>query len=186
MIQTENDLMIQGGILMTKYGIAIFPAKTIQDDVNALRKRYDPHYALIPPHITLKSAFTIDEQKRDHIIATLSDIAKQTNPFTIHIQKVSTFAPLTNTIYYKVEPNPTLTTLNRQMNSGTFSNNNKFSFVPHITIAQKLSDEEYSDVYGTLQLKKAQFTDEIDRFQLCYQLDNGVWTVYETFIFGQK
>ena len=46
-----------------KLGIVIFPSKMIQDKANGLRKRYDPHYALVPPHITLKTPFeTQDEQ----------------------------------------------------------------------------------------------------------------------------
>ena len=32
-----------------KLGI-VFPSKMIQDKANGLRKRYDPHYALVPPY----------------------------------------------------------------------------------------------------------------------------------------
>ncbi|EPR29472.1 2'-5' RNA ligase [Geobacillus sp. WSUCF1] len=46
-----------------KYGIVIFPPKRIQDFANSYRKRYDSHYALIPPHITLKYPFEADEEQ---------------------------------------------------------------------------------------------------------------------------
>lgn len=167
------------------YGIAIFPSKEIQDDANALRKRYDPSYALIPPHITLKSAFHVDEKLRDELIEELKKITKNTEPFKININKVSTFAPLTNTIYYKVEQIPELTRLNEQLNTTKFPDSKELAFVPHITIAQKLVQDEFSDVYSTLQLTHVEFEDVIDRIQLCYQLENGSWTVYETFVFGQ-
>jgi len=167
-----------------KYGIAIFPSKHIQDEANALRKRYDPRYDLIPPHITLKSAFTADDSLRDEMIKELRKIAKETKPFKIHMNKVRTFAPVTNTIFFKVEPIPELTELHELMHTGIFPKEKEYNFVPHITIAQELVEDEFSDVLGTLSMKKIEFEDTVDRFQLCYQLENGSWTVYETFIFG--
>lgn len=169
-----------------KYGIAYFPSKTIQDEANSYRKRYDPHYDLIPPHVTLKEAFQMDDEKVEELIPELKKIANETKPFKININKVSTFAPTTNTIYFKVEPVPEIVDLYDKMQTGKFPENKEYSFVPHITIAQKLKQDEYSDVFGSLQMKKIELEDTIDRFQLLYQLDNGMWTVYESFVFGKE
>jgi len=169
-----------------KYGIAFFPSKKIQDEANSYRMRYDPHYDLIPPHITLKDAFQVDEEKIDELVPELKKIANETEPFKININKVSTFAPTTNTIYLKVEPVPELIELNEKMQTGKFPENKEYAFVPHITIAQKLKHDEYSDIFGSLQMKSIQLEDTVDRFQLLYQLDNGMWTVYESFVFGKE
>lgn len=168
------------------YGIAIFPSKEIQDEANSYRKRYDPSYTLVPPHITLKPTFKADENLIQTLIPELKKIANEMNPFPIHIHKVSTFAPVTNTIYFKVEPTPELTYLHEKMHEGKFPKEKDHSFVPHITIAQKLLEDEYSDVYASLRMKKLHFEDVIDRMQLCYQLENGSWTVFETFVFGKE
>src|SRR5690625_6980196 len=72
------------------------------------------------------------------------------------------------------------------MHTGIFPKEKEYNFVPHITIAQELVEDEFSDVLGTLSMKKIEFEDTVDRFQLCYQLENGSWTVYETFIFGSR
>ncbi|MFC4024442.1 YjcG family protein [Oceanobacillus longus] len=168
------------------YGIAIFPSKPIQDQANALRKRYDPHYSWIPPHITLKEKFEADDNKLNELISELKTIANATEPFTINIDKVRSFAPITNTIYFKVEPIQVLLDLQEKMNTGKFKDTNKHPFVPHITIAQDLLDDEYSDVYGRLEMEEFHLEDQVDRFQLLYQLDNGSWTVYETFVFGKE
>lgn len=169
-----------------KYGIAIFPSKEIQDEANSLRKRYDPEYANVPPHITLKSAFEMDTVLRDELIIELKKIANSFEPFNIEINKVSTFAPVTYTVYFKVEPHPLLTELHDKMHEGKFPSHKEHPFVPHITIAQKLSEGEHSDVYESLRMKDIHFKDTVDRFQLCYQLENGSWSVYETFVFGQE
>lgn len=169
-----------------KYGIAIFPSEEIQDIANSYRKRYDPNYALIPPHITLKEAFTANDETIKDIIAELKQIARDTKPFTIQINKVSSFAPVTNTLYFKIEPIQELTELHQKMHSDIFPGKSEHPFVPHITIAQKLSDGEYADVSGILQMKKVEFEDSIDRFQLLQKSDNSPWNVIETFVFGEE
>ncbi|MCP3031954.1 YjcG family protein [Halobacillus sp. A1] len=169
-----------------RYGIAVFPSKKVQDEANSYRKRYDPHYALIPPHITLKEPFEAEEnQIEKEIIPELKKISSGTTPFKINIHKVSSFTPVTNTIYLKVERTEEIFTLNEKLHEGILPDNKEYSFVPHITIAQKLSDEEYSDVYGTLSMLKFDLEDKVDRFQLLYQLENGAWSVYETFRLGE-
>lgn len=172
---------------MINYGIVVFPPKDIQDVANSFRKRYDPHYALIPPHIiTLKEPFRASHSEMEEKIRSLKHIANNTKPFTIQINKVSTFAPVTNTIYFKIEPKEQLTEINETLNHPPFSDNREHAFVPHITLAQKLVSDEYSDVFGRLKMENFQFEAEIDRFQLLYQLENGSWTVYESFIFGEE
>jgi 2'-5' RNA ligase len=169
-----------------KYGIAIFPSKKIQDEANSYRKRYDPHYPLIPPHITIKEAFEADDALIEELVPELKRIANETEPITIQINKVSSFVPVTNTIYLKVEPSKQLDELYEKLHTGKFPQNKKYAFVPHITIGQKLLDDEYSDVFGRLKMRNFQFEEKVDRFQLLYQLDNGSWTVYESFVFGKE
>ncbi|MEN2466729.1 YjcG family protein [Ornithinibacillus sp. JPR2-1] len=169
-----------------KYGIAIFPSKKIQDEANSYRKRYDPHYPLIPPHITIKEAFEADNHMIEELIPELKRVANKTKAFTIRINKVSSFVPVTNTIYLKVEPTPELTALYENLHTGKFPQNERYTFVPHITIGQKLLDDEYSDILGQLKMKSFQFEEVVDRFQLLYQLENGSWTVYESFVFGKE
>ncbi|RWZ55114.1 hypothetical protein EQV77_10710 [Halobacillus fulvus] len=170
-----------------KYGIAIFPSKKIQDEANSYRKRYDPHYALIPPHITMKEAFEAEEEEiESKIIPELRKIAKETDPFSFGVYKVSSFSPVTNTIYLKIDPSEEIFALNEKLHSGILHEEKDYAFVPHITIAQKLSDEEFFDVFGSLSMLKFDLHDDVDRFQLLYQLENGAWSVYETFRLGQE
>ena len=169
-----------------KYGIAIFPSKEIQDAANAFRKRYDPEYTYVAPHITLKSAFQMDMPLREKVVEELKNIVHEMKPFPIKITKVRSFAPVTYTIFFKVEPSQELTLLNEKLHSGIFPSEREHPFVPHITIAQDLKEDEYSDIYESLRMKYVQFDDVVDRIQLCYQLDNGTWKVLETFVFGQE
>ncbi|WP_430482106.1 YjcG family protein [Rossellomorea marisflavi] len=169
------------------YGIVIFPSKKLQDIANSYRKRYDPHYALIPPHLTLKNVFSADDEHIKDIAGKLSHIAKEHDPFMLKAYKVSSFQPVNNVIYFKVDPNPELQALHDAMHQREFMGDEpEYSFVPHITVAQKLSNDEHSDIYGSLSMLGIDHEETIDRFHLLYQLENGSWTVYETFRLGKE
>ncbi|WP_080847050.1 YjcG family protein [Cytobacillus gottheilii] len=170
--------------MTTKFGIVIFPSKKLQDLANSYRKRYDPHYALIPPHITLK-AFSAEDEQMKAVSETLENIAAETNPFQLSIKKVSSFQPVNNVIYLKVNPTEELNLLHEKVNDHIIGDKPEYAFVPHITIGQKLSNDEHSDVYGSLKMDRVEHEEVVDRFHLLYQLENGSWSVYETFRLGK-
>ncbi|QQZ08165.1 YjcG family protein [Heyndrickxia vini] len=169
-----------------KYGIVMFPSKKLQDLVNSYRKRYDPHYALIPPHITLKHVFESTDDEIKTISHKLKQLSKQHHPMKIHVSKVSSFQPVNNTIYFKVEPTEELEQLHKELYSELPGEDPEYSFVPHITIGQKLSNDEHSDIYGQLSMVGIEHEEVIDRFHLLYQLESGQWTVYETYRLGEE
>ncbi|MBU7591079.1 YjcG family protein [Metabacillus halosaccharovorans] len=169
-----------------KYGIALFPSKKLQDLANSYRKRYDKHYALVPPHLTLKTAFDAEDTEIKVIAKELREIAKATKPLHISIKKVSSFSPVNNVIYLKVDPTDELKALHEKLHTGSLNSNPEYAFVPHITIGQKLSDDEHSDVLGNLKMLDIRHEEVIDRFHLLYQLENGTWTVHETFLLGKE
>ena len=168
-----------------KYGIVLFPSKKLQDLANSYRKRYDPNYALIPPHLTLKNAFEASDDQIKEISSQLHEISAKIKPVTLRVYKVSSFSPVNNVIYFKVDPTDELNELHHYLHSGAFGDTLEYSFVPHITIGQKLSDDEHSDVLGQLKMENFNLEEEVDRFHLLYQLENGSWTVYETFRLGK-
>jgi len=170
---------------MMKYGIAVFPSKKLQDLANSYRKRYDPHYSLIPPHVTLKNAFDATDEEIKEIANKLIKVGEQVKPFTLRAYKISSFQPVNNVIYMKVDSTPELLALHDALHTEDLGGAPEFSFVPHITIGQKLSNDEHSDVYESLRMAGVSHEETIDRFHLLYQLENGSWTVYETFRIGK-
>ncbi|MEK3887353.1 YjcG family protein [Bacillus sp. FSL K6-3431] len=168
-----------------KCGIAIFPSKKLQDLANSYRKRYDPHYALIPPHLTLKAAFDTDGDLKQYT-KKLKEIAERYEPFNLKLRKVSSFEPISRTIHFKAEKNAELEGLYSDFSQYLPGGEPVHPFVPHITIAQRLSNDEHSDVFGSLKMLGVEHEELVDRFHLVYQLENGSWTVYETFQLGKE
>jgi 2'-5' RNA ligase len=148
--------------------------------------RYDSHYALIPPHITLKEPFEVSEEQLPQLITNLSMVANDAIPAFIDIYKVDSFYPQSNTIFFKIREHESLTFLYDSLHSEPFSSNTKYGFIPHLTIGQDLSNDEHADVVGRLKMKEIKHQETINRMQLLYQLENGSWTVYETFRLGKE
>ncbi|MGM7636156.1 2'-5' RNA ligase family protein [Bacillus sp. Hm123] len=170
-----------------KFGVVIFPSKKTQDLVNSYRKRYDPHYSLIPPHLTLKGPFDAEESDLPKLVEQLKDAAKKHRPFTYQLSKVKSFQPLNNVIYIKVEPNEALTMMNEELHGDhVVGGPAEYAYVPHLTVAQKLSDAEHADVYNSLNMLSFDQEEMVDRFHLLYQLENGAWTVHETFLLREE
>lgn len=164
-----------------KYGIVAFPSKKIQDLANTYRKRYDPHYALITPHLTLKDAFDADESQIVEISKSLEEISAQFAPLQIHASRISSFYPTTNAIYFRVEPTAQLENLHTSIQEKINLGVPKHVFAPHITIAQKMTASEHDDIFSQLRMVGVDETDVIDRIHLLYQLEDGSWTTYETY-----
>lgn len=89
-------------------------------------------------------------------------------------------------IYLKVDPTDELQALHENLHTGSLSSQPEYAFVPHITLGQNLSDDEHSDVLGSIKMLDIHHEEVIDRFHLLYQLENGSWTVYETFYLERK
>lgn len=119
------------------------------------------------------------------MVEKIRAIAKEVSAFTLNTFKLGTFHPANNVIYLKVRENDELNKLHEKLNEGILERDRPYNYVPHITIAQGLSDAEHSDVYGSLNMRDINHEEIVDRFQLLYMLENDAWTVHETFHLGK-
>ncbi|MDP5273188.1 2'-5' RNA ligase family protein [Chengkuizengella axinellae] len=169
------------------YGIVVFPSKEIQDFANNHRKRYDPHYKLIPPHITIKKIESNDENQLDEIVTLLEDVTSSLSPFEITFNRVSNFFPLNNVIYLALEDTEPMTNLYEEMNKGMIKEEQpRYPFTPHLTIGQNLMEDELFDIFANLKSQNIQYRMKVDRIHLLYQLENEVWTAYQSFVLPKE
>ncbi|SOB91793.1 2'-5' RNA ligase [Ureibacillus xyleni] len=164
-----------------KFGIVAFPSKKLQDLANTYRKRYDSHYSKITPHITLKEAFEADELEIQNISKEIASIAENCAPLKINASRISSFFPTTNVIFFRIEPTEQLKNLHQELQSRINIGKPRHVFIPHITIAQDLTETEHDDIFGQLRMIGVNEQETIDRIHLLYQLEDGSWTTYETY-----
>lgn len=166
-------------------GLALVPSKSFQEEVNAYRKRYDTHYAQIMPHITIKSQFEIDDNELDSIKEEVKKRINDIQPVDVHATKASSFAPTTNVIYFKVAKTDSLEKLFDKFNTDEFYGKAEHPFVPHFTIVQGLSSQEFEDIYGQVKLAGVDHKETINELSLLqYNEADDKWTVVETFELG--
>lgn len=166
------------------YSIVIFPSKQLQDIANSYRKRYDKKYALIPPHITLKKPFEASEKNESALTNQLQQIAHERKPFTIYVTHVKSFHPANKTIYFKVEESTELSDLHKALHLDETIE--RLAFVPHITIAQDLTNDEHFDIRGQLTNTNLSHQEMVDRIHLLREEENGKWSVVDTFRLGDE
>ncbi|WP_167577577.1 2'-5' RNA ligase family protein [Ammoniphilus sp. YIM 78166] len=169
-----------------KYTVAIFPGHEVQERANSYRKRYDSHYALIQPHLKLKWPFEASDENLPAIIEQIEQIAKDTEPFELLFHKIKTFYPTNPVLFFGVQDPSSLQTLHSKLNEGPLKREEKYVFVPHLTIAQDMIEDEFHDVYGRLKMINLNLKSKIDRISLLYQLGDKTWTTHQTFLLGQK
>jgi 2'-5' RNA ligase len=165
-----------------KYGIVFFPSKEVQEFANNYRKRYDPHYSLVQPHITIKGAFEADNATINKIIAYMEQATSNLSPFVIEYNRFSSFHPTNNVIYIAIKDSEYLHTLYERMHSDILAHDEPYSFIPHITVGQKMSNEELHDVLSNLKMKRFKYQDKVDRIQLIYQDQDQIWKEHQTFL----
>ncbi|MBA4603446.1 2'-5' RNA ligase family protein [Thermoactinomyces mirandus] len=167
------------------YSIVTFPQKKVQDWANSLRKRYDPQYCYIPPHITLKEKFELSDETFEKTVESLERVAKEVREFHVKFNKVSHFYPITNTIYLAIKDKEPLVELHDRINELFEPVKPAHQFVPHLTIGQEMSDDELHDIYGRLRMKEIELETGIDRFHLMYELENGSWSIFQSFLLAK-
>ncbi|UDI78695.1 2'-5' RNA ligase family protein [Staphylococcus taiwanensis] len=163
-------------------GLALIPSKSFQDEVNGYRKRYDTEYARIMPHITIKSHFEINDAELDSVKEEVKKRLEGFGPVEVHATKASSFKPTNNVIYFKVAKTDELEQLFDKFNTEDFHGEAEHPFVPHFTIAQGLSSQEFEDIYGQVELAGVDHKETIDELSLLsYDEDDDKWKVIDTF-----
>ncbi|TSB46696.1 2'-5' RNA ligase family protein [Alkalicoccobacillus porphyridii] len=163
------------------YGIALFPSKSLREEANSYRKRFDSQYANIPPHIKLTDPFELEDEEVDAFITSLTELAQTQAKVVIEVYKADTFIPLNNKIFLKIREHQTLFSLHQRLHEPPFSSVMTHAFVPHITIAQDLPKAESDDLIGQLKLSGFAHKETISSFELLKQQEDGKWSIVQSF-----
>lgn len=169
-----------------KYSIVIFPSSHVQEVANSYRKRYDSHFALIPPFIRLIDTFELDESKLTGLVQSLQQAAEATEAFSVKFHRASTFHPTSNTLFLAIQNKEPFIHLHDIIVEYLGMKNQTYAYVPHLTIGRELTDDECKDIAGQLSMVKFDLDSEIDRFHLIYEAPDETWQVQHSFELKRK
>src|SRR5699024_11922001 len=140
----------------------------------------------IKPHITLKTRFDIDKNSLKILIDELVELTKDIEPFKINIKKISSFQPVSNKIYFKIEQNDKLEKIYTDLYKGIVPKEKFTTFVHNITIAQNLNLADIIDIYTSLSVQKYDYLNTINKLNIVYALSYGNRKTYKSCTFGAQ
>lgn len=166
-----------------QFRIAIFPSKEVQDAANNYRKRYDPHFLLIPPYVPVRQPEEWDEHQLRLAVEQLEKATAAIAPFTLRINRFSSANPAASTVYMAFADIEPLIRLRDAVCRGVLAESPETHVPnPYIIVGQRMSPDEFHDVSASLRKVPIDFSFETDRIHLLYQTDHRAWTPYQTFL----
>jgi 2'-5' RNA ligase len=138
---------------------------------------------VIPPHVTLLPPTPIDRDELPAVRSHLAKAAESAMPFPMHLYGTGTFRPMSPVVFIHVARGiGDCELLEQAIRSGPLSRELDFTYHPHVTVAQDVSDEQLDAAYEGLSSFVARFT--VDHFSLFERAADGTWTTLEDFRLG--
>lgn len=135
--------------------VGAFPTGELAERIQALRQRYDAKTARITaPHVTLVGTYwrtgSATPENETEAIARLQDVQNQIQPFELVLGGIRSFLPGTTVIYLHVEPTDGLLAARRILLQALGQDKHRH-FVPHLTLAMRLSRAKTKSLLAQLQ-----------------------------------
>lgn len=165
----------------------LLPENKETEKLNSIRKKYDPSYREIWPHMTLVYPFgKVDGSEiREHI----NKVIKNFEPFEVSFKKTGKSAK-ENYLYLLVNKGKKkILKLHEKLHTGPLKNHHNPempNYIPHITLGVFDSKEDINEAIKSLQKKKLNFRFFFDRIHLMEFDDNNSLNKIEEFYLGGK
>lgn len=169
---------------LQKYFLAILPPQEFLDQVTKLKldikNEFGVKYALkSPAHITLKMPFLFDENKISKLTDSLSDLFKDSKPFTIQISGADQFRR--RVIFLKVGKSSELMALQEKIKKHLKIEHHLVeelsdkNYHPHMTVAfQDIKKGQFDPLYQFILERKLEFSFVANSIVLLRK-DEGIW-----------
>jgi 2'-5' RNA ligase len=139
--------------------------------------------AVIPPHVTLLPPTRIAPDDLPAVRSHLEKAAESGAPFPMHLFGTGTFRPMSPVVFVTVARGiADCELLEQSIRSGPLLRELDFTYHPHVTVAQDVSDEQLDAAYDGLASFVARF--QVDHFSLFERADDGSWSGQEDYRLG--
>jgi 2'-5' RNA ligase len=165
-------------------GVAIAVPEPHASVLTRWRKRVgDPAASLVFPHVTLLPPTPVQENTIDEVEKHLTEAARETGPFVMHLAGTGTFRPTSPVVFIQVAMGVSdCEVLERAIRRGPLDRDLDFPYHPHVTVAHGVDDQALDEAYGGLSGFVARF--RVDRFVLFSRRPKGRWVWRSEFPLG--
>ncbi|MCG2799704.1 MAG: 2'-5' RNA ligase family protein [Cellulomonas sp.] len=158
-----------------RIGIAVTVPPPYGPALVSARTRFgDPAAGQIPPHVTLLVPTALGVDRLARVDAHLDAVAARHSPFVMQLRGTATFRPVSPVVFVQVVKGiADCEQLERDVRSGMLTQELRFPYHPHVTVAHELDDEDLDTAFDGLADFEASFV--VDRFHRYLHGDDGVW-----------
>ena len=159
---------------MQERTIMIFPEFNNQEIINGIRKKYDPLYNLVKPHITL--VFPFKSSMPDEILSQkLEESLKEAIPFSLILQGISRHKDTYgNYIFLNIKKgSQEIIKIHNDLYLNIFGERYCEPFIPHMTIGNLDSADEMEQAYNSVKDMDICFTTIIEKVSVEMIGNNG-------------
>lgn len=126
-----------------RLGVVLLVAQPLATRIDGLRQALgDGSLARVAPHLTLVPPINVADRDLPAVLALVRGAAAASQPLSLRLGPVTTFAPETPTAYLAVGGEPdalaALRSLRGALRSGPLDRPDEHEFVPHVTVADEL------------------------------------------------
>lgn len=158
-----------------RIGVAITVPEPYGSVLQHARARFgDPLAGDIPPHITLLGPTVVEPEELAAVSSHLSHVSTSARPFVLHLRGTATFRPISPVVFVQVVAGiAECEQLESTVRSGPLTQNLRFNYHPHVTVAHEVSEPNLDRAFDELAAFEARFV--VSGFQFYEHGDDNVW-----------
>lgn len=146
-----------------RLGVVLLVSDPWRTEIDGLRRALgDRNLTRIPPHITLVPPINVRSENLREVFDGIRRVAERTEPFSVQLGPVATFAPATPVIKLDVQGDGRrlVEQLHEEIAVGLLHRERQWPFVPHVTLNDEASDELISHAVASMTYEiEASFKD---------------------------
>ena len=140
--------------------VAYLPGK-LGDFVDSLRKRLNPSFADWLAHVTVLPSRSL-RASPEETLERIRERCALVEPFVATIQGVSTFWPVNGVVYLSFSLGfQHLVQLHDTLNVGGLAQEEAYSYLPHVTVAQELDEAGTQAVLADVSREWSRFSGDV-------------------------
>ena len=140
-----------------RYALVAYVRNDAGEFVESLRRELHPDLPLLAAHLTFLPPRPL-QGTESSALEMLERICGEEEPFEVALGPVETFAPVTPTVYIRVEGAAArMRGLHRRLNTGILAFREEWPFIPHLTIVKMSSEDAAQNAFHTARERWARY-----------------------------
>ncbi|MGH3387068.1 MAG: 2'-5' RNA ligase family protein [Nocardioidaceae bacterium] len=167
---------------MRTIGVAIAIPEPYGSELQQHRESFgDAQAVAIPSHVTLLPPTDVDDANLDQVEKHLDLVASSHAPFRLRLRGTATFRPVSPVVFVVVAVGiSSCEVLAGRVRQGRLSQDLRFPYHPHVTVAHDLDDASLDHAFEALAGFDCAF--EVGSFHLYTHDEDGVWRPSREFV----